>query len=122
MALDQMSSKTFASNFEHNGMHEVIQMCISYTIIPIDEITSRAKCIGIADILGMEIDRDQFPELVDALTLDSMQKWANETAPESHLGLWKSAELFFAMGGPCDWSLLLTSKKCHTLRRTLLDL
>lgn len=56
--------------------------------------------IRIADILGMEIDRDQFPELVDALTLDSMRKRANEMAPEAHLGLWKSAELFSAIVGP----------------------
>lgn len=62
----------------------------------------------VADILDVTIDENCWPQWVDSARLDSMKKRADMTAPEAHLGLWKSTNQFFAQGGQRDWASLLT--------------
>jgi len=64
----------------------------------------------LVDILGVTVDEDSWQEWVDSVKLASMRKRAHMTAPEAHLGLWKSADQFFAKGGHRDWSSLLTKE------------
>jgi hypothetical protein len=64
----------------------------------------------IADILKVEVDEECWTEWVDSVTLAAMKNRAHKTAPEAHLGLWKSSSQFFAMGGKRDWDRLLTDE------------
>ncbi len=63
---------------------------------------------AVAAALGVAVDEDRWPELVDAAGLASMRSRAAHTAPEAHLDLWESAEQFFRSGGTRDWASLLT--------------
>jgi aryl sulfotransferase len=62
----------------------------------------------VAASLGVEVDEDRWPAFVEAATLDSMRSRAALTAPDAHLGIWRSPEGFFRAGGTRDWASLLT--------------
>jgi hypothetical protein len=64
----------------------------------------------VAGALGVEVDEERWPAFVEAATLDAMRSRAALTAPEAHLGLWRSPEAFFRAGGTRDWASLLTSE------------
>jgi aryl sulfotransferase len=61
-----------------------------------------------AEILGVTIDEGRWPEFVEAATLDAMRARAWDTAPDMHLGLWRSPEEFFHAGGTRAWAELMT--------------
>ena len=73
----------------------------------------------IAGILGVAIDEESWQDWVDSVTLDSMKERADMTAPEAHLGLWKSATQFYAKGGQRDWSSLLTDQEIEHFEERL---
>ena len=62
----------------------------------------------VAAALGVAVDEGRWPEFVEAATLGAMRARASEAAPEAHVGLWKSSEGFFRVGGTRDWAALLT--------------
>jgi aryl sulfotransferase len=64
----------------------------------------------VADALNVEVDEARWPTFVEAATLKSMRARASEAAPDAHLGLWKSTETFFKVGGTRDWASLLTER------------
>jgi aryl sulfotransferase len=63
-----------------------------------------------ADILGVSVDEERWPEFVDAATLRSMRARADVASPEAEFGLWQSPTEFFHAGGTRDWGTLLTSE------------
>lgn len=63
----------------------------------------------VASALGVAVDEERWPEFVEAATLKSMRAKASHAAPDAHLGLWKSTEDFFRVGGRRDWASLLTA-------------
>lgn len=63
----------------------------------------------VASALGTPVDEDRWAAFVDAATLASMRSRASVTAPDAHLGLWRSPERFFRAGGTRDWASLLTA-------------
>ena len=64
----------------------------------------------VAEALDVAVDPRSWPTFVDAATLDSMRSRAQLTAPEAHLGVWRSPERFFRTGGTRDWASLLTEE------------
>ena len=64
----------------------------------------------VAAALEVTIDEARWPEFVEAATLKSMRGRASSAAPDAHLGLWQSEEVFFRVGGTRDWAALLTPK------------
>lgn len=64
----------------------------------------------VANILGVAVDENCWPHWVESVRLESMKERAHMTAPEAHLGLWKSNSQFFAKGGQRDWDKLLTDE------------
>jgi hypothetical protein len=67
-----------------------------------------AEMRRVAAALAIDIDERRWPAIVEAATLKSMREQATHAAPEGHIGLWKSAESFFRVGGTRDWASLLT--------------
>jgi len=68
----------------------------------------------IAAILGVAVDESRWPQFVEAATLESMRARSAKSAPDAHLGLWKSTDGFFSVGGTRDWGSLLTdADKTH---------
>jgi aryl sulfotransferase len=62
----------------------------------------------VAAALGVTVEEARWPAFVEAATLDAMRSRASLAAPEAHLGLWRSPDRFFAVGGTRDWASLLT--------------
>lgn len=63
----------------------------------------------VATALDVPMDEERWPGFVEAAGLTSMRSRAAHTAPEAHMGLWESPELFFRSGGTRDWASLLSS-------------
>ncbi|MDZ7676761.1 MAG: sulfotransferase domain-containing protein [Acidimicrobiales bacterium] len=61
----------------------------------------------IADALGIEVDADVWPTLVDAASIDAMRARASEVAPDAQHGIWHSDRDFFRRGGRRNWADLL---------------
>jgi aryl sulfotransferase len=62
----------------------------------------------VADILGVSVDEQRWPEFVDAARLKSMRAKADVASPEAEYDLWQSPERFFRAGGTRDWASLLS--------------
>ena len=62
----------------------------------------------VADVLGIRIDEDAWPALLEAATIGSMRSRAAITAPNADVGMWRSAEGFFKVGGTRGWASHLT--------------
>jgi hypothetical protein len=69
-----------------------------------------AEMRRVARALDVAIDEDRWTAFVEAATLDSMRSRAALTAPDAHLGIWRSPEKFFRAGGTRDWASLLTDR------------
>lgn len=67
-----------------------------------------AEMRRVAAALGVAVDEARWPAFVEAATLKSMRARSSEAAPDAHLGLWKSTENFFRVGGTREWAALLT--------------
>jgi hypothetical protein len=63
----------------------------------------------VADALGIDVDEEAWPALVEAATIDRMRSRAEVTAPNADDGLWRSPESFFKSGGTRDWAAHLSS-------------
>jgi len=61
----------------------------------------------IAQRLDIDIDEDRLPELVAAAAFDAMRERADEVAPDTSQGLWKSNRAFFHRGTNGQWQALL---------------
>jgi hypothetical protein len=64
----------------------------------------------VAAALEVPVDEARWPSFVEAATLDSMRSRAALTAPEAHMGIWRSPARFFRAGGTRDWASLLTDE------------
>jgi hypothetical protein len=72
----------------------------------------------VAAALGVPIDRNRWPEFVEAAGFASMRSRAAATAPDAHMDLWVSPEQFFRSGGRRDWaSLLSVDEIAHFVER-----
>ena len=62
----------------------------------------------VASALDVQIDEARWPAFVDAATLKSMRAKSSQSAPDAQLGLWKSTDGFFKVGGTRAWASLLS--------------
>ena len=62
----------------------------------------------VASILGISVDDDLWPLLVDAATFSSMKQNADMTAPDTDLNAWHDNAAFFHRGGHGQWRDLLS--------------
>ena len=76
----------------------------------------------VAAALDVPVDEVRWPEFVEAATLRAMRARASDVAPDAHLGLWKSPETFFRVGGTRDWAALLTPEEIDHFDQRLHDL
>jgi len=81
-----------------------------------------AEMRRVADVLGIRIDEDAWPAFVEAATIDSMRSRAEITAPNADIGMWRSAEGFFKVGGTRPWASHLAPADLDHLRDRLLAL
>jgi aryl sulfotransferase len=63
----------------------------------------------VAEALAVVVDEEDLARFVDAASLSSMRSRATDTAPEAHVGMWRSPEQFFQSGGTRDWASLLSA-------------
>jgi aryl sulfotransferase len=61
----------------------------------------------VAAALRVPVDEEHWRGYVEAAGLASMRARAADTAPEAHIGLWRSPEGFFRCGGTRAWASLL---------------
>ena len=61
----------------------------------------------LAQRLGIDIDEDRLPDLVDAARLDSMRERADVLAPDATQGVLQSNRAFFRRGDGGEWHDLL---------------
>jgi hypothetical protein len=76
----------------------------------------------VAEILGVEVDEQVWPGLVDGATLSSMRSRATKTIPNAHQDLWVSPEQFFKSGGTRDWADHLTADEIAHFEERIHDL
>lgn len=81
-----------------------------------------AEMRRVAAALHVPVDEARWPSFVDAATLKSMRQRASDSAPDAHLGLWKSAEGFFRSGGTREWPALLTAAEIDHFDQRLHEL
>ncbi len=62
---------------------------------------------ALADRLGIEVDDEHWPALVDAATFDRMRENASTTAPNTDVAIWRANEQFFHRGTSGQWRDLL---------------
>jgi hypothetical protein len=76
----------------------------------------------VAAALGVRVSEERWPAFVEAAGLDSMRSRAGDSVPESNVGLWRSPEQFFRVGGTRDWASLLDSRDITHFNERLGDL
>jgi aryl sulfotransferase len=76
----------------------------------------------VAAALGVRVAEERWPAFVEAAGLDSMRSRAGDSVPESNVGLWRSPEQFFRVGGTRDWASLLDSRDITHFNERLGDL
>jgi aryl sulfotransferase len=76
----------------------------------------------VAAALGVTVAEERWPAFVEAAGLDSMRSRADATVPEHQMGLWRSPEQFFSVGGMRDWASLLESRDITHFNERLGDL
>jgi hypothetical protein len=81
-----------------------------------------AEMRRVAAALHVPVDEARWQSFVDAATLKSMRQRASDSAPDAHLGLWKSAEGFFRSGGTREWPALLTAAEIDHFDQRLHEL
>ncbi len=57
----------------------------------------------LSGFLGVPIDEQVWPSLVEAATFAAMKREANQTAPGAHLGEWSNNTDFFRSGRMAAW-------------------
>jgi len=85
-----------------------------------DDLEAEMRRVAVA--LQIPVDEARWPSFVDAATLKSMRERASDSAPDAHLGLWRSAEGFFRTGGTRAWPSLLTPSDTDHFDERLRDL
>jgi len=71
----------------------------------------------IAEVLGIGVDEDKWPELVAAAGFDSMKKNADRTAPDTNFRMWKDNARFFNKGTSGQWQGVLSADSLALLDR-----
>lgn len=61
----------------------------------------------VATVLGITVDEERWPALVDAARFDAMRDRAGFLAPDATRGIWQDDAAFFAHGGERNWRTLL---------------
>lgn len=62
-----------------------------------------AEIVRLAAVLGVGVTLDRAEELAKHATLDAMRARADDLAPDSGEGVWRSNERFFRTGGSGEW-------------------
>jgi aryl sulfotransferase len=78
-----------------------------------------AEMRRVADVVGVRIDEDAWPAFVEGATIDRMRSRAAITAPNADIGMWRSAEGFFKVGGTRRWASHLAPADLDHLRDRL---
>lgn len=81
-----------------------------------------AEMRRVAAALGVAVAESRWPEFVQAAGLESMREHAENTAPEAHLGFWRSPGDFFRKGGTRDWAALVDPAGVSRFEQRLHDL
>ncbi len=61
----------------------------------------------LADLLGIAVPADRWPELVRAATFSEMRRRADDVAPETSYNLWRDNQRFFNQGSSGQWRRIL---------------
>jgi hypothetical protein len=64
----------------------------------------------LADFLGIRVEADRWPALLDAAGFSAMQAKADDVAPGAHLGDWTSNRAFFKRARFDEWREALTAE------------
>lgn len=62
----------------------------------------------LADRLGLAVEAERWPELVEAASFDAMRERAGELAPNERMGLFRDDRAFFRSGTSGQWRAILT--------------
>lgn len=65
---------------------------------------------ALAGHLGVTVEEEEWPALVNAARLDSMKRRASDSVPETDLSIWSDPARFFHSGGRRSWGELLDQK------------
>ena len=76
----------------------------------------------LASVLGVEIDAQRWPVLVEAATFDRMRNRASDLAPQVTHGFWQSDAEFFHVGGSGQWQALFADGDQARYERRLHEL
>jgi hypothetical protein len=76
----------------------------------------------VAAILGVEVPEERWPAFVEATSLEAMRSRADDTAPNADVGIWRSSERFFSVGGIRGWASLLDDSDIARFDDRLRDL
>lgn len=76
----------------------------------------------VAAALHVPVIEERWNAFVDAAHMDSMRSRASVTAPDADLGIWRSPEAFFRMGGTRDWASLLDEGDIDHFHRRVREL
>ena len=71
--------------------------------------------------LGIPVDAGRWPELVRAARFDAMKQRADDNAPGSHLGEWRSASDFFRKGRMQAWQGALSAESLALYDRVMAE-
>ncbi len=64
----------------------------------------------LADLLGLEVPEEKWPELVKAATFGEMKRRAAEVGPNATEPIWQDTNRFFHRGTSGQWSNLLSEE------------
>jgi len=85
-----------------------------------DDLDGEMRLVAAA--LGVPVDEARWPDFVAAATLTSMRGRAARIAPDAHLGIWRSPEQFFRVGGRRAWADHLTAEEVAHFEQRVADL
>ncbi len=69
----------------------------------------------IAGLLGIEVAKEKWPDLVAAAGFESMKKNADRVAPDTDLKMWKDNAQFFSKGTSGQWQGVLSAESLALL-------
>jgi aryl sulfotransferase len=80
-----------------------------------------AEMRRLSAFLGIPVDEERWPSLVEAAEFESMKKNAAEVAPGAHFGEWRSAADFFRLARKGQWRDVLSAHNQALYERVAAD-
>jgi hypothetical protein len=65
---------------------------------------------ALSAFLGISVDEEVWPQLVQAATFEAMKAGADQAAPGAHLGEWRSNDDFFRRARMAEWPSVLSAE------------